>query len=315
MERGGHEKNSPGPWRATISLWHGTFLSKECMASGNIGRYFDIIYQQVALFQEQVLSNFVEKVSDVLSALKDEFALKCAYPMFVDSPSHCSSTFSLSLARPYGQYMIEASLISSVAPVMKSLYEAIKSRSLAHLTIHNIPLELQLSPHLDSVLHSTDDEDFAENDEADSQGGLGTWGRGFTVAKRLPALEPWKSLLLLDGPDNPGRQWMDVYAAIRGTNVILFSPYCNSRSRNHSGPHIVPLFMPVPNLQKLIIMATDPRRSTILECRELIFILASRDSLIRLLSIGLSLTPQLEIQNRSHSPVPNGDVEKQPLLI
>ncbi|KAI0266594.1 hypothetical protein BGY98DRAFT_1149250 [Russula aff. rugulosa BPL654] len=146
--------------------WHVTFLSKECMASGNIGRYFDIIYQQVAftltavLLQEQV-SNFVEKESDVLSALKDEFALK---------------------SRPYGQYTIEALLMSSVAPAMKSLYEAIKSRSLAHLTIHNIPLKLQLSPHLDSVLHSTDDEDFAENDEAGSQGGLSTWGRGFTVA-------------------------------------------------------------------------------------------------------------------------------------
>jgi hypothetical protein len=54
-------------------------------ASGNIGRYFDVVYQQVAftltavLFQEQVLSNFVQKECDVLSALKDEFAEKCAY--------------------------------------------------------------------------------------------------------------------------------------------------------------------------------------------------------------------------------------------
>ena len=53
-------------------------------ASGNIGRYFDIIYQQVAftltavLFQEQVLSNFVEQECDVLCALKDECASKCA---------------------------------------------------------------------------------------------------------------------------------------------------------------------------------------------------------------------------------------------
>ena len=53
-------------------------------ASGNIGRYFDIIYQQVAftltavLFQEQVLSNFVEEECDVLCALKDDFASKCA---------------------------------------------------------------------------------------------------------------------------------------------------------------------------------------------------------------------------------------------
>lgn len=102
---------------------------------------------------------------------------------------------------------------------MKALYEAIKSRSIAHLTIHNIPLELQLPPYLDTLLHSTDGEELAEYDEVDSRGGVSTWGRGFSVAWRLPALEPWKSLLLLSGPDNPSRQWTDVYAAIRGTNV------------------------------------------------------------------------------------------------
>ena len=80
-------------------------------------------------------------------------------------------------------------------------------------------MELQLPPHLDALLHCTDDEDFAENYEEDSPGSLSTWGRGFAVAWCLPALEPWKSLLLLSGPDDPGRQWMDVYAAIRGTNV------------------------------------------------------------------------------------------------
>ena len=122
-------------------------------------------------------------------------------------------------ARTYEEYMDEALLVSSVAPAIKTLYESIKSRSLAHLTIHNIPLELQLPPYLDTLLHSTDDEDFAENDEAGLPGGLSTWGRGFAVAWRLPALEPWKSLLLLSGPDDPGREWMDVYAAIRGTNV------------------------------------------------------------------------------------------------
>lgn len=115
--------------------------------------------------------------------------------------------------------MDEALSVSTIAPAMKSLYEAIKSCSIAHLTIHNIPLELQLPPYLDSLLHSTDDEEFAEYDEVVSRGGVSTWGRGFSVAWRLPALEPWKSLLLLNGPDDPGRQWTDVYAAIRGTNV------------------------------------------------------------------------------------------------
>jgi nitrogen permease regulator 3-like protein len=47
-------------------------------ASGNVSKYFDIIYEQIAftvtavLFQEQVLSNFVETECEVLGTLKDE---------------------------------------------------------------------------------------------------------------------------------------------------------------------------------------------------------------------------------------------------
>jgi len=219
----------PPSW---LQTFHVAFVHEvpdpSSQTSGNIGRYFDVIYQQVAftltavLFQEQVLSNFVEKECDVLSALKDEFASKCACVALVCVSMRAPSRgliHTCPSARSYEEYMDEALLVSSIAPAMKALYESIKSRSLAHLTIHNIPLELQLPPHLDALLHSTGDEDFAENDEGDSPGSLSTWGRGFAVAWCLPALEPWKSLLLLSGPDDPGRQWMDVYAAIRGTNV------------------------------------------------------------------------------------------------
>ncbi|KAH9961174.1 hypothetical protein BGW80DRAFT_1360514, partial [Lactifluus volemus] len=55
--------------------------------------------------------------------------------------------------------MNEARSVSSVAPAMKTLYESIKSHSLAHLTIHNLPMELQLPPYLDTLLHNTDDEE------------------------------------------------------------------------------------------------------------------------------------------------------------
>lgn len=84
------ESNSSPP-PPTTSSWLETFHvafvhevpDPSSPASGNIGRYFDIIYQQVAftltavLFQEQVLSNFVEQECDVLCALKDDFASKC----------------------------------------------------------------------------------------------------------------------------------------------------------------------------------------------------------------------------------------------
>ncbi|KAH9003055.1 nitrogen permease regulator of amino acid transport activity 3-domain-containing protein [Lactarius hatsudake] len=202
------ESSSPPPAPSWLQTFHVAFVHEvpdpSSSASGNIGRYFDVIYQQVAftltavLFQEQVLSNFVEKDCDVLCALKDEFASK---------------------SRSYEEYMKEALLVSSVAPAMKTLYESIKSRSLAHLTIHNLPLELQLPPYLDALLHSTDDDEFAERDEAEASNGVNTWGPEFSIAWRLPALEPWKSLLLLSDPDSPGHEWTDVYAAIRGTNV------------------------------------------------------------------------------------------------
>jgi hypothetical protein len=78
----------PPPASSWLQTFHIAFVHEvpdpSSQASGNIGRYFDIIYQQVAftltavLFREQVMSNFVENECDVLSALKDEFASKCA---------------------------------------------------------------------------------------------------------------------------------------------------------------------------------------------------------------------------------------------
>lgn len=54
-------------------------------ASGNLSKYFNILYEQIAftlaavLYQEQVLSNFVEKECDVLSALKESCISKGIY--------------------------------------------------------------------------------------------------------------------------------------------------------------------------------------------------------------------------------------------
>jgi len=51
-------------------------------ASGNVSKYFDIIYEQIAftmaavLFQEQVQSNFVETECDHLGMLKDQCVRK-----------------------------------------------------------------------------------------------------------------------------------------------------------------------------------------------------------------------------------------------
>jgi hypothetical protein len=87
--------------------------------------------------------------------------------------------------------------------------------------------------------------------------------------------------------------------AERGISLAL-------QHRNRVGR--TPLFMPVTNLQKLLIMALGLRqdpRSSILECRGLLSTLAPTDSLI----------PQMETTNRSQSPVPDRDVERQLLQI
>ena len=57
-------------------------------ASGNVSKYFDIIYEQVAfimaavLYQEQVLSNFVELECEMLGSLKESCISKGIFVMF-----------------------------------------------------------------------------------------------------------------------------------------------------------------------------------------------------------------------------------------
>ncbi|KAJ6494661.1 nitrogen permease regulator of amino acid transport activity 3-domain-containing protein [Mycena vitilis] len=166
-------------------------------ASGNITKYFDIIYEQIAfpiaavLFQEQVLSNFVEEECDILGSLKDSCSAK---------------------GDEFSSYMAQALDASSIAPAMKTLYEALKSSSVAYITIHDLPLELQLPPYLDVLLHSeeeneTERESTSRPEDDDYQ----VWGQEMSFGYRLPSLTAWKSLLLLD----EGPEGVDPYANLR----------------------------------------------------------------------------------------------------
>ncbi|KAJ7773069.1 nitrogen permease regulator of amino acid transport activity 3-domain-containing protein [Mycena metata] len=164
-------------------------------ASGNITKYFDIIYEQIAfpiaavLFQEQVLSNFVEEESDILGSLKDSCSAK---------------------GEDFSSYMAQALEVSSIAPAMKTLYEALKSSSVAYITIHDLPLELQLPPYLDILLHSEEENEIEfmnPPDDDDYQ----VWGQEMSFGYRLPSLTAWKTLILLeDGPEG-----VDPYANLR----------------------------------------------------------------------------------------------------
>lgn len=172
-------------------------------ASGNVSKYFDIIYEQIAftvtavLFQEQVLSNFVEAECEMLASLKERYA--CDGPSNMIELPIASNGCPL-LGEPLEKYMSHALRESSIAPAMKALYEAIKSSTMAHITIHNLPIELQLPPYLDHLLHSEDEYelDFVDRQEDDDSGDANAWDKDMSFGWRLPALAPWKSLLLLD---------------------------------------------------------------------------------------------------------------------
>ncbi|TDL21958.1 hypothetical protein BD410DRAFT_840090 [Rickenella mellea] len=149
-------------------------------ASGNLFKYFHVIYEHVSitvtavLFQEQVMNGFVEKECDALSALREVLVSK---------------------GEPYSSYITQALQISSLAKSMKTLYESIKSNSIARLAINELGIELQLPPYLDNLLHTEEEEsDYIEHEDPDAV----TWSPKLSFGWRLPSLAPWKSLLIHD---------------------------------------------------------------------------------------------------------------------
>lgn len=163
--------------------------------SGNYLKYIEIVYEQITftmtavLFQEQVLHNFVEEECATLGSLKDSCMAKGSFAV-VSIFQRLKLVIS---GEPFSNFMAQALEVSSIAPTMKALYEAIKSSSMAYVTINNIPLEVQLPPFLDQILCSEDDDLHQPEDEE-----WQSWGPGMAFGWKLPALAPWKSVLLLD---------------------------------------------------------------------------------------------------------------------
>ncbi len=93
---------------------------------------------------------------------------------------------------------------------MKTIYEAIKSSDLAYVTINYLPLQLQLPPHIDTLLHSQDDQRADFMDPYDDDSNL-VWGQSMSLGWKLPTMAPWKALVLLDDDSE-----MDPYTALRG---------------------------------------------------------------------------------------------------
>lgn len=203
--------NSPSSW---LQAFHFVLVldlpDPSSSASGNVSKYMDIIYEQIAftvtavLYQEQVLSNHVEHESDLLINLKEQYA---------------------SRGERFADFVEHALRVSGIAQAMKNLYESIKAGVIANITIHDLPLELQLPPYLDSLLHSTSyddyDDDFVLEYQQHEESFFGSegWAKELGFAWRLPTLAPWKSLLLLDDGDH-GDQSAFYADLITGQDVI-----------------------------------------------------------------------------------------------
>lgn len=97
---------------------------------------------------------------------------------------------------------------------MKTLFEAIKSSTMAYITLNDLPLELQLPPYLDHLLHSEEDFELDFVDHQDDEEEARVWGRDLSFGWRLPTLTPWKSLLLLDTGSG-----LDPYVNLQGSHV------------------------------------------------------------------------------------------------
>ncbi|KAG9315080.1 nitrogen permease regulator of amino acid transport activity 3-domain-containing protein [Chiua virens] len=168
-------------------------------AFSKIAKYFQVIYEQIAftvtavLFQEQVLYNFVEAECDILGTLEAE---------------------SMAKGEAFSEYVSHALQVSSIAAAMKMLFESIKSSTMACITLNNLPLELQLPPYLDHLLHNEEEYELDFVDHREDEDEERVWGRDFGSGWHLPALAPWKSLLLLDADDA-----LDPYTNLRGPHV------------------------------------------------------------------------------------------------
>ena len=101
----------------------------------------------------------------------------------------------------YEAYISVAQTKAYCVRAIQTLYAAIKSSSVARISLEESgpSFEVQLPPYLDSILYTeTDLRNFSSEMgfeyENDNQG----WGQEMEVGWYLPALAPWKALLLLD---------------------------------------------------------------------------------------------------------------------
>ena len=119
---------------------------------------------------------------------------RCLLSLFTLSLSLHLLTHSFHPEEPYDTFISQALQTSSIASALKSVYEGIKSRSIAYISLNAIPLELQLPPHLDSLLQSEGDYEDVDSMERPEDEVMQNWGPELSFGWKLPKDYFWQFL-------------------------------------------------------------------------------------------------------------------------
>ncbi|EJD48963.1 hypothetical protein AURDEDRAFT_112702 [Auricularia subglabra TFB-10046 SS5] len=155
-------------------------------STGNLARYYDALYRQVAfkltaaLYLQQSVSGFVDNECDYLEDLKSHLLMRDPY-------DNTSGAYNAAIK----SFMEAAKTTSSIASGLMKTFDAIKNKALVDVVVGDIHVQIQLPPFLDALLHDPDDIDYPSDDEDDN-----TWGAE-SIGWRLPPFTRWKSLLLM----------------------------------------------------------------------------------------------------------------------
>jgi nitrogen permease regulator 3-like protein len=165
--------------------------------NANLTRFVDVYYEQLAvkmtaaLHYEQSRDGYVEKETDLLVDLMEtcEHLLRLFVPLIM---------LIQNIAESYRDFMDAALDKSSLARAIREIFVGVQNQRLAHVTVGEFELDLQMPwYHSELLLGEQDPEgagEYSVEDERDER-----WDPGFGKGWRVKRLLPWNTLLFLEG--------------------------------------------------------------------------------------------------------------------
>lgn len=154
--------------------------------NANLTRFIDVYYEQLAvkmtaaLHYEQSRDGYVEKETDLLVDLIEN-------------------------SESYGQFLESALEKSSLARAIREIFNCVQNQRLAHVTVGEFELDLQMPWYHSELLVGEQDPEgageYSVQDERDER-----WDPGFGKGWRVRRLLPWNTLLFIEGPETSGME-------------------------------------------------------------------------------------------------------------